>query len=220
MRAVRLGSLIAAACLFSLPLAATPAHAVTRVYLLRGLADVSVGLDDLAAKLRRHGYPAVVASHSDASAVAARVLSEHKPGDAIIVIGHSLGADASLDVAQTVAAKGRRVELLVAFSPATTGENHSAARVVAAKIAPRATTNIKAKSHAWWLWWPMGKATGLSQAPTSRSNERENRRISRLVMRSRRRRARRMRRLTRHRLSAMPTILRAAGPPVLGKPTP
>lgn len=122
MRAVRLGSLIAAACLFSLPLAATPAHAVTRVYLLRGLADVSVGLDDLAAKLRRHGYPAVVASHTDASAVAARVLSEHKPGDAIIVIGHSLGADASLDVAQTVAAKGRRVELLVAFSPATTGE--------------------------------------------------------------------------------------------------
>ena len=50
-------------------IAAAPADAGTRVYLIRGLLDVSTGLDDLGAKLKRRGIPSLVTGYARSSHV-------------------------------------------------------------------------------------------------------------------------------------------------------
>ena len=89
--------------LFSSQVGAAPREGV-RVFLMRGIFDVSTGLDDLAAKLRRRGISASVTSHTAASQVASDALHayESRPGTKIVLIGHSLGANASIHVAQSL----------------------------------------------------------------------------------------------------------------------
>ncbi len=106
---------------------ATPAHAAGakkspahHVYLMRGLFDVSTGLDDLAARIKSLGIAAEVASYTDQPELTARAIAgfERDGGCPVVLIGHSLGADAAIDMADALNQKGVPVALLVAFSPA------------------------------------------------------------------------------------------------------
>jgi thioesterase domain-containing protein len=101
-------------------MAAIPAQAATRVYLMRGLFDASTGLDALAAKLKRHGISAQVAGYAAQSEFATAAIQGHARGTAcpIIIIGHSLGADAAVDMAEALNSAHVPVALLVAFSSA------------------------------------------------------------------------------------------------------
>ena len=89
-----------------------------QVYLLRGFLNVfSLGMDDLAAKLQDNGIPATVMNHADADFIASRIMTAYNAGDhgPIVLIGHSLGADAIVDVADALARYNIPVALLVLY---------------------------------------------------------------------------------------------------------
>jgi hypothetical protein len=80
------------------------AQSRTHVYLMRGIFNVSVGLDELAAKLNRRGIPASVYGPLDNGAVTSQAISDYRSGKVrtIILIGHSLGGGAVLSVADAL----------------------------------------------------------------------------------------------------------------------
>jgi pimeloyl-ACP methyl ester carboxylesterase len=94
-------------------------QASAHVYLLRGIFNVSVGLDALAGKLAHQGVVATVYGHDQSSAVATVAAQQYNSGTArpIILIGHSLGAGAAVSVAQQLNSSGIPVALLVLLDP-------------------------------------------------------------------------------------------------------
>lgn len=88
------------------------------VYLFRGLADVfSLGMDTLADELNSRGIDATSHSHNDWKLIADRAATNYKAGKEgpIILIGHSLGADAVMEMADYLGDKGVPVALVVPF---------------------------------------------------------------------------------------------------------
>ncbi len=97
---------------------AATAQARAHVYLLRGLMNIfSLGMDSLAEELRKRGVYATVSNHSEWQSLADRAASNYKAGkeDPIILIGHSLGADAVMEMAAYLNRKGIPVALVVPF---------------------------------------------------------------------------------------------------------
>jgi hypothetical protein len=91
----------------------------TKVYLLRGIFNVSVGLDALAGKLAQRGIPSAVYGHGESGTVAAQAIGDYRAGRArsIILVGHSLGAGAAIMVADQLNAAGVPVALLISLDP-------------------------------------------------------------------------------------------------------
>ena len=88
------------------------------VYLMRGLKNVfSLGMDQLAVLIARHGIEASVYNHAEADAVVSKIGGRYSAGDRkpIILIGHSLGADAVMMMAQSLDRAGIPVALIVPF---------------------------------------------------------------------------------------------------------
>lgn len=108
---------------------ARPAPKVNRdpqVYLFRGLANVfSLGMDDMSKELRAQGIPNKVLNHANWPAVAADITAKYKADPKatrpIVLIGHSLGANAVLLMGQQLARNGVPVDLVVTFDPTTKG---------------------------------------------------------------------------------------------------
>lgn len=110
---------------FAIALAA-PAQAQSskqqpRVYLLRGLANIfSLGMDDLAAKLNARGIKASVHSYVDWESLSGYAIEQAANGkrpNPVVIIGHSLGADAAIYMGNKVSAAGVPVPLVVTFDP-------------------------------------------------------------------------------------------------------
>jgi hypothetical protein len=103
------------------PAAASTSSATAKqvqVDLLRGLADIfSRGMDTLADKLNRQGYSARVYSTNGWQAVAHRIADKYTRGhkDIIVIIGHSLGANAAFDIASQLDRQNIPIELIVTF---------------------------------------------------------------------------------------------------------
>ena len=97
------------------PSAAQPrAH----VYLLRGLLNVfSLGMDTLAEELNQRGVYATVHNHTEWQSLADSAAAKYKAGTEgpIIIIGHSLGADAVMEMSAYLGQKGIPVALAVPF---------------------------------------------------------------------------------------------------------
>lgn len=88
------------------------------VYLLRGLLNVfSLGMDDLAAKLQARGVAATVHNHAEWQSLADEIAAKYKARKhgPIVLIGHSLGADAVMIQAEYLGKKGVPVALVVPF---------------------------------------------------------------------------------------------------------
>ncbi|HUC50329.1 MAG TPA: hypothetical protein VMA30_13160 [Xanthobacteraceae bacterium] len=88
------------------------------VYLLRGLFNVfSLGMDSLAAELSRRGVETSVDNYADWRALASQAAARYKAGSEspIILIGHSLGADAVMDMAAYLGRKNVPVALVIPF---------------------------------------------------------------------------------------------------------
>ena len=105
---------------FMLVLGARPGLTQSRahVYLFRGLADVfSLGMDTLADELNTRGIDATSHSHNDWKLIADKAAMNYKSGKEgpIILIGHSLGADAVMEMADYLGDKGVPVALVVPF---------------------------------------------------------------------------------------------------------
>jgi hypothetical protein len=103
-----------------LALGSSPSFAASRahVYLLRGLMNIfSLGMDTLGAELSRRGVYTTVDNHADWQSLADGAAARYKAGTEgpIILIGHSLGADAVMEMAAYLGRKGVPVALVVPF---------------------------------------------------------------------------------------------------------
>jgi hypothetical protein len=88
------------------------------VYLMRGLLNIfSLGMDQLAAQVARNGIDATVYNHSVEESVVGAIVQKYRGGDhgPYILVGHSLGADAVMLMAQQLNAQGVPVALVVPF---------------------------------------------------------------------------------------------------------
>ena len=94
------------------------AQSRAHVYLLRGLLNVfSLGMDTLADELNARGVYATVDNHTSWQSLADQAAARYKAGTEgpIIIIGHSLGADAVMEMSAYLGAKGVPVALAVPF---------------------------------------------------------------------------------------------------------
>ncbi len=103
-----------------LALGSSPSMAAPRahVYLLRGLLNIfSLGMDTLSEELNRRGVYATVDNHADWQGLADSAAANYKAGKEgpIILIGHSLGADAVMEMAAYLGRRGVPVALVVPF---------------------------------------------------------------------------------------------------------
>jgi hypothetical protein len=94
------------------------AQSRAHVYLLRGLLNVfSLGMDTLAEELNARGVYATVDNHTSWQSLADQAAARYKAGTEgpIIIIGHSLGADAVMEMSAYLGQKGVPVALAVPF---------------------------------------------------------------------------------------------------------
>jgi hypothetical protein len=94
------------------------AQSRAHVYLLRGLMNIfSLGMDTLAEKIQHRGINATVHNYSEWQSLADRAAAAYHAGTEgpIIIIGHSLGADAVMQMSAYLGKKGVPVALAVPF---------------------------------------------------------------------------------------------------------
>jgi hypothetical protein len=116
----RLGAIGVLAAAIMLALGSSPGMAESRahVYLLRGLMNIfSLGMDTLAAELNRRGVYATVNNYADWQSLADQAAANYRSNkeSPIILIGHSLGADAVMEMAAYLGDRGIPVALVVPF---------------------------------------------------------------------------------------------------------
>src|SRR5215469_6118794 len=90
------------------------------VYLLRGFATVfSLGMDQIAAKLKQHGIHTTVDNYLAWPTLAEQAVAEYKSGRVrtIILVGHSSGAIAVTSMAARLGQAGVPVKLAVGLDP-------------------------------------------------------------------------------------------------------
>lgn len=88
------------------------------VYLLRGLFNVfSLGMDTLGQELNKRGVETSADNYADWQSLAERAAARYKAGseNPIILIGHSLGADAVMDMAAYLGRRDVPVALVIPF---------------------------------------------------------------------------------------------------------
>jgi pimeloyl-ACP methyl ester carboxylesterase len=89
-----------------------------QVYLLRGLLNVfSLGMDGLANELGSVGISATVANHASWQSIAGDIAAAYRSGQhgPIVLVGHSLGADAVMSMGEYLGQQGIPVALIVPF---------------------------------------------------------------------------------------------------------
>jgi len=105
------------------PAIPNPLRCNVEVYCILGLANVfSLGLNDLANKLRNVGVPAAVVSGSDVQTLADDIVDARiRSGDTrpLVLTGHSYGADDCLRIAEIMKSRGLSVDLVVLIDPSS-----------------------------------------------------------------------------------------------------
>ena len=98
----------------------SPSQPGAHVYLLRGFANVfSLGMDQIAAKLRQQGIHATVDNYLAWPSLAEQAAAEFNSGRtrAIILVGHSSGATAVTEMAARLSQAGVPVKLAIGLDP-------------------------------------------------------------------------------------------------------
>jgi hypothetical protein len=91
-----------------------------QIYLLRGLANVfSRGMDEMGERLQSYGFAPHVLNHRGWQVSTDTIARNYRNGRTapIILVGHSLGANAAFQIAQRLQAKGIPVAYLATFDP-------------------------------------------------------------------------------------------------------
>ena len=121
------------------------------VYLLRGLANVfSRGMDTLGVKMVRRGLDARVYNHAAWRDLADNILLRAKRKQVsypIVIMGHSLGANASTTMAKYLGDRGVKVQYVVTFDPTVpTAVGKNVNRVVNFYLPNEDHTNVVKKA--------------------------------------------------------------------------
>jgi len=89
------------------------------LYVLLGFANMSPGLSEFGAKIRKRGIPTTVSSYTEWQTLAREAIRQYKSGRlrSIMIVGHSLGAGASRAMAAELGRAGIPVKLLVTLAP-------------------------------------------------------------------------------------------------------
>lgn len=121
------------------------------IYLLRGLANVfSRGMDTMGAKMVRAGLDARVYNHSIWKSLADNIIARKKKKQVsypIIIMGHSLGGNASALMAKYLGDNNVKVKYVVTFDPTvTTYVGRNINRVVNFYLPNDANSNIVKKA--------------------------------------------------------------------------
>jgi fermentation-respiration switch protein FrsA (DUF1100 family) len=101
-------------------LVASPVEPRGRAYLFRGVAGLiySRGMDSLADRIRHAGLAASVQTYLTWRNVAGQVIEDYRQDPApVVLIGHSMGGDAALSIAEALNAENIPVSLLVTLDP-------------------------------------------------------------------------------------------------------
>ncbi len=119
-KTLRFAVIAALAAFMMLGFGSRPSMAQSRghVYLFRGLMNIfSLGMDTLCEELQKRGVNATVHPYGDWQALADQAAARYRAGTEgpIILIGHSLGADAVMQMADYLDRKGIPVALVVPF---------------------------------------------------------------------------------------------------------
>jgi hypothetical protein len=100
--------------------AAAKVQTDTRVYLMRGLLNVfSLGMDTLQERLSAMGFEAEVFNHNGWITIANKIAEDRKRGHqgAVVLIGHSLGADVLFQLTERLDKENIPVRLAIFFDP-------------------------------------------------------------------------------------------------------
>lgn len=111
---------------FALAPSASAKPDVAKVYLIRGFLGVfSTGLDSIAADLNDRGIPARVTGHLSAGKFGMDIRKAYAQDKLsvrpLVIIGHSFGADAAMNLAKTLDHYGIQVDLLITVDPTSRG---------------------------------------------------------------------------------------------------
>ncbi|WP_349017719.1 lipase [Rhizobium sp. 32-5/1] len=93
-----------------------------QVYLLRGLANIfSTGLDEIGRKLQAAGVDAHVRSFTAWRSALNKIVADRQTfgPSPVILVGHSLGANAIISLAQELEKRGIRVDYMASFAATT-----------------------------------------------------------------------------------------------------
>jgi pimeloyl-ACP methyl ester carboxylesterase len=117
---------IACACL-AWPGRSYGEYRTTHLYVLLGFANMSPGLAEFGAKIRRLGVPTTVSSYADWQTLALQAIQQYKRGRlrSIEIVGHSFGGAAGMAMAAELGRAGVPVELLVTIAPVGGGSKAS-----------------------------------------------------------------------------------------------
>ena len=100
--------------------AATSPGTHKKVYLLRGLTNVlSPGIDQLNEELLRRNVDVTIANHAFSDSLTTEAIEGCKSGrfGSIVLVGHSLGARAAVNMAEELQQAGLHVALIVTLDP-------------------------------------------------------------------------------------------------------
>ncbi|RQP20836.1 MAG: lipase, partial [Brucella intermedia] len=113
--------------------------------ILRGFGDIfSTGIDEIGKQLQANGVDAHVEGHQAWRFVLNRILTDQRnnPRAPVVLIGHSLGANAVIDIAAALEKKGIQVAYMATFAA-------TAPAPLPGNI--RRVVNFYFKEHGWGL---------------------------------------------------------------------
>ncbi len=89
------------------------------LYVLLGLGNNSPGLSEFGSRIGRRGIPTTVRNYADWPALAQEAIQQYNSGRlrSIMIVGHSLGGGAAVDMAAELGRAGVPVQLVVTLDP-------------------------------------------------------------------------------------------------------
>ena len=97
----------------------SPSRGGSHLYVLLGLNNNSPGLSEFGSRIGRRGIPTTVRNYGDWPALAQEAIQQYQSGRlrSIMIVGHSLGGSAAVDMAAELGRAGVPVQLVVTLDP-------------------------------------------------------------------------------------------------------